>query len=115
MQSITGSVTSTQPGTSVANVRFRSMLKRENSLDPIPAITMTTIHVQRIGDKVLLPQSELEQLVELARLHQGIAVEVEEDDVPTMAIMRLAEQGGAFDFWQEAGEDIYTQSDGESL
>jgi hypothetical protein len=77
--------------------------------------TMTTIHVQRIGDKAILPQSELEQLVELARLHQGIAVEIEEDDLPTLAIMRLAEQGGAFDFWREEGEDIYKPSDGEPL
>ena len=75
--------------------------------------TMTTIHVQRIGDKALLPQSELQQLVELARLHQGIAVEIADDDVPTLAIMRLAEQGGAFDFWREEGEDIYSPSDGE--
>jgi len=74
---------------------------------------MTTIHVQRIGDKALLPQSELQQLVELARLHQGIAVEIADDDVPTLAIMRLAEQGGAFDFWREEGEDIYSPSDGE--
>ena len=76
---------------------------------------MTTIHVQRIGDKALLPQSELEQLVELARLHQGIAVEIEDDDVPTLAIMRLAEQGGAFDFWREEGEEVYSQSDGEPV
>jgi hypothetical protein len=76
---------------------------------------MTTIHVQRIGDKAILPQSELEQLVELARRHQGIAVEVKDDDVPTLAMMRLAEQGGAFDFWKEEGENIYTPSDGEPL
>ncbi len=76
---------------------------------------MTTIHVQRIGDRALLPQSELAQLVELARLHEGIAVEMEDDDVPTLAIMRLAEQGGAFDFWREEGEEVYTTSDGEPL
>lgn len=64
---------------------------------------MTTIHVQRIGDKALLPQSELEQLVDLVRLHQGIAVEVEDDDMPTSAMMQLAEQSGAFDFWKEEG------------
>jgi len=76
---------------------------------------MTTIHVQHIGDKALLPQSELEQLVELARLHQGIAVEIEDDDVSTLAMMRLAEQGGAFDFWREEGEDVYAESDGEPV
>jgi hypothetical protein len=76
---------------------------------------MTTIHVQRIGDKALVPQCELEQLVEIAKLHQGIAVEIEDDDVPTLAMMRLAEQSGAFDFWNEEGEDVYAQSDGEPL
>ena len=76
---------------------------------------MPTIHVQRIGDKALLPQSEFEQLVELARRHQGIAVETQEDDVPTLAMMRLAEEGGAFDFWREDGEEIYSASDGEPV
>jgi len=73
---------------------------------------MTTIHVQHVGDKALLPQSELERLVELARQHGEIVVQVHEDDVPTLSIMRLAVQGGAFDFWREAGEDIYSAQDG---
>lgn len=76
---------------------------------------MTTIHAQLIGDKALLPQSEFEHLVELARHHEGISVETEQDDVPTLAIMRLAEQGGAFDFWREEGEDIYSAADGEPV
>ncbi len=76
---------------------------------------MTTIHVQRVGDKALLPQTELEQLVELARLHQVFAVETENDDVPTLAMMLLAEQSGAFDFWREEGEEVYTPSDGEPV
>ena len=33
---------------------------------------------------------------------------MQEDDVPTLGIMRLAEQSGAFNFWQEEGEDIYS-------
>jgi len=76
---------------------------------------MTTIHVQRVGDKALLPQSELDQLVEWARLKQQIAVEFEDDGVSTIAMMRLAEQGGAFDFWKESAEDIYSPQDGEPL
>jgi hypothetical protein len=39
---------------------------------------------------------------------------MQEDDVPTLGIMRLAEQSGAFDFWQE-GEDIYSIEDGEPV
>jgi hypothetical protein len=76
---------------------------------------MTTIHVQRVGDKALLPQSEFERLVELARQHEEIAVQIHEDDVPTLGIMCLVEQGGAFDFWMEAGEDIYAVEDGEPM
>ena len=71
---------------------------------------MTTIHVQCIGDKALLPQSEFERLVELAQRYEEITVQMQEDDVPTLGIMRLAEQSGAFDFWQEEGEDIYSFS-----
>jgi hypothetical protein len=71
---------------------------------------MTTMHVQCIGDKALLPQSEFERLVELAQRYEEITVQIQEDDVPTLGIMRLAEQSGAFDFWQEEGEDIYSFS-----
>ena len=76
---------------------------------------MTTIHVQCIGDKALLPQSEFERLVELAQRYEEITVQMQEDDVPTMGVMRLAEQSGAFDFWQEEGEDIYSIEDGEPV
>lgn len=76
---------------------------------------MTTIHVQCIGDKVLLPQSELEQLIELAQRSEAITVQRQDDDVPTSGIMRLIEQGGAFDFWKEDGEDIYSAEDGEAV
>ncbi|HEY5867565.1 MAG TPA: hypothetical protein VI542_18750 [Candidatus Tectomicrobia bacterium] len=76
---------------------------------------MTTIHVQCIGDKALLPQSEFERLLELAQRYEEITVQMQEDDVPTLGIMRLAEQSGAFDFWQEEGEDIYSIEDGEPV
>jgi hypothetical protein len=76
---------------------------------------MTTIHVQWVGDKALLPQSEFERLVELAQRYEEITVEMQEDDATTLAIMRLAEQSGAFDFWQEEGEDIYSIDDGEPV
>ncbi len=76
---------------------------------------MTTIHVQCIGDKALLPQSELEQLIELAQRSEAITVHRQEDDMPTLGLMRLIEQGGAFDFWKEDGEDIYSAEDGEPV
>jgi alpha-D-ribose 1-methylphosphonate 5-triphosphate diphosphatase PhnM len=74
-----------------------------------------TIHVLRVGDKTLLPQSEFEELVALARQREGIAVESHDDDTPTLAMMRLADQSGAFDFWLEDGEDIYSIDDGEPV
>ncbi len=76
---------------------------------------MTTIHIQCIGDKALLPQSELEQLIALAQRSEAITVQRQDDDVPTSGIMRLIEQGGAFDFWKEDGEDIYSAEDGEPV
>ncbi len=76
---------------------------------------MTTIHIRHVGDKALVPQSELERLVELARQCEEIVVQVDGDEVPTRDIMRLAEAGGAFDFWKEAGEDIYSADDGEPV
>jgi len=76
---------------------------------------MTTIHVQRIGDTALLPQSEFEQLLRLARRCEQISLQMREDDVPTLALMRLAEQSGAFDFWKDEGEDTYSAKDGEAV
>jgi hypothetical protein len=76
---------------------------------------MTTIHAQRIGDKALVPLDELERLVDLAKQSGEIELQVEDDDLPTLAIMRLAEQGRAFDFWHEEGEDIYSEADGEPV
>jgi hypothetical protein len=76
---------------------------------------MTTVHAQLIGDKAVLSRDEFECLVELARRSERIELQVEEDDVPTVAIMRLAETGGAFDFWKEEGEDLYSEEDGEPV
>jgi hypothetical protein len=45
---------------------------------------MTTIHVERVGDKALLPQRELNELVALARQREGVAIQVLDDDVPTL-------------------------------
>lgn len=77
---------------------------------------MATIHIQCIGDKALLSQSDLARLIELASQSEAVNVlRQEDDDVPTLDMMRLMEQGGAFDFWKEAGEDIYSATDGEPV
>jgi hypothetical protein len=76
---------------------------------------MTTVHAQLLGDKAVLSRDEFECLVELARRSERIELQVEEDDVPTAAIMRLAETGGAFDFWKDEAEDLYSEEDGEPV
>ena len=76
---------------------------------------MATIHAHRVGDKALLPHDELERLVELAQRRERIDLQLQVDDVSTLSLMRLAEESGAFDFWREAGEDIYSPEDGEPV
>ena len=66
-----------------------------------------------IGDRALLSRSDLERLVEIARNSEEIDLRVREDDLPTFGMMRLADAGGSFEFWNDPGEDIYTISDGE--
>ncbi|MCI0489391.1 MAG: hypothetical protein L0229_22590 [Blastocatellia bacterium] len=76
---------------------------------------MTTIHAQIIGDNAVLLRSELERLVELAQKSERVELQMHEDDVPTLAVMRLAEKSSAFDFWNQEGEDIYSADDGEPV
>jgi hypothetical protein len=76
---------------------------------------MITVHAQLVGNKAVLPRVEFERLMELARRSEEIELQMHEDDVLTLGIMRLAEQGGAFDFWHEEGEDIYSAEDGEPV
>lgn len=78
-------------------------------------VDRSVIHIQYIGEKVLLPQREFERLVELAQQYEEIIVRRQEDDVPIWDIIRLVEQSGAFGFWKEEGEDIYSSEDGEPV
>ncbi|MBM4047227.1 MAG: hypothetical protein FJ279_19155 [Planctomycetes bacterium] len=71
---------------------------------------MTTVHAQLVGDKAVLPRSEFERLVELAQRAEEIELQAQEEDIPTWGIMRLAEQGRAFDFLAE-DEGLYTVKD----
>jgi hypothetical protein len=68
-----------------------------------------------IGDHAVVPRPELERLIELARRCEPVELELDEEDVSTSDVMRLADTGGSFDFWLEEGEDIYTAQDGEPL
>jgi len=71
---------------------------------------MTTVHAKLIGGNAVLPRVALEELVALARGREEIELQLQEDDVPTLGIMRLAEQGGAFD-WLADEKDLYTVND----
>jgi hypothetical protein len=75
---------------------------------------MTTVHAKLTGDKAVLPRGEFERLVELARQTEPVKVCPENED-PEAGFARLAVEGRAFDFWNEAGEDIYSGRDGEAL
>lgn len=71
---------------------------------------MTIVHAQLVGDQAILPRSEFERLMELARRSEPVDLRLTEDDLPAAGIMQLAEQGGAFD-WLASDEDLYSVDD----
>jgi hypothetical protein len=86
-----------------------------DALEMARRFIMQTIHARLIGDQAVVSRAQLEHLLELARRSEPVEVSWQEDDLPTRGMMGLAEQGGAFRFWEEAGEDLYTLEDGEAL
>jgi hypothetical protein len=78
-------------------------------------VNMTRVHAQLIGDKAIISKDELDQLIELARKSEKVDLDIQEEDVPTIGIMKLAEQSGSFNFWKDDEENIYTDSDGEKF
>lgn len=71
---------------------------------------MTIVHAQLVGNQAVLPRAEFGRLMELARRSEEIDLQVDEESIPTLGIMRLAEQGGAFD-WLAQDDDLYTVDD----
>lgn len=71
---------------------------------------MTILHAQLVGDQTVVPRAELERLVELARRSEEIELCLETDEIPTVGILRLAEEGKAFD-WLAEEEDLYSVED----
>ena len=71
---------------------------------------MTIVHAQLVGNQAVLPRAEFERLMELARRSEEIDLHLDEESLPTLGIMRLAEQGGAFD-WLAQEEDLYSVDD----
>lgn len=76
---------------------------------------MTKIHAQIFGSNVLLQRRDWDRLLGLARRSDEVQVRIETSDVSTTSLMRLAEEGGAFDFWRDEGEDVYSLEDGEPV
>jgi hypothetical protein len=76
---------------------------------------LNTVLAQLAGDKALWSQEELRRLLELVRRAEEIELRIENDNVPTVRLMRLVEQAGSLDFWTQQGEDIYSIEDGEPL
>ena len=69
---------------------------------------MTTVHAKFIGDDAVVPRSEFERLIEIARRIEEI--DLRADDTPALGIALLAEQGGAF-AWLAEDEDLYSVDD----
>ena len=61
--------------------------------------------------QVIISTEDLQKLVELAEKVEPIKIKTKESDFDTTDLMRLAENGGAFDFLHDDGEDIYTLDD----
>ena len=76
---------------------------------------MLKIHAQLLGSNVMLPRRDWDRLLGLARRSDEIDVRLEPSDASTTSLMKLAEEGGAFDFWRDEGEDVYTLEDGEPV
>lgn len=71
---------------------------------------MTTVRAQVVGEQVVLPRADLDRLLELARRVEEVDLQTQQDDLPALGLMLLAEQGGAF-AWLADEEDVYTVDD----
>jgi hypothetical protein len=76
---------------------------------------MTTIQAQVIGDCALMPRTDLERLLEIARRSEAIDLQLRDDEANEASMVRLSEAGGSFDFWNDSAEDIYSPDDGEAV
>ena len=73
---------------------------------------MVKLHTQQIGaEKALVDQAELQRLVDVARRVEEVELIEIQDDLPTEALIRLAEEGGSFSVLEVPQEDVYTLDD----
>ena len=71
---------------------------------------MTAVHACIVGETTVLPRSQFERLVALARRSDHVEVRLRTDEAPAAGIMRLADTAGAFD-WLADEEDLYSVDD----
>ena len=70
------------------------------------------IHTRKLDEHhVVIAESELRSLIEVARQISPVEVEEAVDDLPVEGLMRLAESSGALDFLLDEREDIYSVDD----
>jgi hypothetical protein len=74
------------------------------------AMLMTTVHAQLVGDKAVLPRDEFDRLIALARQTVSIDLQAQEEDLPNLGLLLLAEKGGAFN-WLANEPDLYSLDD----
>lgn len=73
---------------------------------------MVRVHAQPVGAaKALVDRADLQRLVEAARRVEEVELVETEDGLPTEGLMRLAQEGGSFDFLADPREDLYSLSD----
>lgn len=75
---------------------------------------MTIIQAQWVGEQAVLSKEDFERLLALARKCEPIDVHIP-DELPTEVMMKLAENSGSFDFWNDRGEEVYSVDDGEPV
>ncbi|MFO0964803.1 MAG: hypothetical protein U0793_04335 [Gemmataceae bacterium] len=71
---------------------------------------MTTVRATFIGDQAIVPRTELDRLIMLARQVEQVDVRSADDDLSALAMTLVAKQGGAFD-WLADEPDLYSLED----
>lgn len=73
---------------------------------------MVRVFAQAVGpDKALVNREELGKLIEAARKVEEVELIEFGDDLPTAGLMRIATEGGSFQFLEDPREDLYTVKD----
>lgn len=62
-------------------------------------------------NKAIIDLEVIKELVKKAKKVDKINIIEKEEDILTKDLMKLSEKGGAFDFLNHEGEDIYTIED----